>query len=101
MEYEVDITDVALAEKAYLWMIEQLSPENAEKWFDGLIDTIESLNKSPKSCSLALENEDFLEEIRQLLYGKGCNTYPILFTVSEQVVYVLHIRHSPRQLLKP
>ena len=31
MEYEVDITDVALAEKAYLSMIEQLSPENAEK----------------------------------------------------------------------
>ncbi|MCL2923494.1 MAG: hypothetical protein MGF17_02395 [Trichodesmium sp. MAG_R04] len=66
---------------------------------NGLIDTIESLNKSPKRCSLALENEDLLEEIRQLLYGKGRKTYPILFTVSEQVAYVLHIRHSARQLL--
>ena len=82
-------------------MMEQRSPENAEKWFDGLIDAIESLHKSPKRCSLALENEVFLEEIRQLLYGKGRNTYRILFTVSEQVVDVLHIRHSARQLLEP
>ena len=63
MEYQVDITDLALteAEKAYLWMMEQLSPENAEHWFDGLIDGIESLNKSPKKFSLALENEVFSE----------------------------------------
>ncbi|MCL2937988.1 MAG: hypothetical protein MGU50_16190 [Trichodesmium sp. MAG_R02] len=63
MEYQVDITDLALAEaeKAYLWMMEQLSPENAEHWFDGLIDAIESLNKSPKKFSLALENEVFSE----------------------------------------
>ena len=63
MEYQVDITDLALAEaeKAYLWMMEQLSPENAEHWFDGLIDAIESLNKSPKQFSLALENEVFSE----------------------------------------
>ncbi|MCL2933299.1 MAG: hypothetical protein MGG11_13915 [Trichodesmium sp. MAG_R03] len=40
MEYEVDITHVALAEKAYLWMIEQLSPENAENQISlpGLLD---------------------------------------------------------------
>ena len=103
MEYQVEITDVALAEaeEAYLWMMEQLSPENAEKWFDRLIDAIESLNQSPKRCSLALENEVFSEEIRQLLYGKGRNTYRIMFTVSEQIVYVLHIRHSARQLLDP
>jgi plasmid stabilization system protein ParE len=103
MEYQVEITDVALAEaeEAYLWMMEQLSPDTAEKWFDGLIDTIESLNKSSKRCSLALENEVFLEEIRQLLYGKGRNTYRILFTVSEQVVYILHIRHTARQFLEP
>jgi len=53
MEYRVEITDVALAEaeEAYVWMIEQLSQETAEKWFDGLMKLIESLNKSPKRCS--------------------------------------------------
>ncbi|MGB3514072.1 MAG: type II toxin-antitoxin system RelE/ParE family toxin [Microcoleaceae cyanobacterium] len=102
MEYQVEITDVALAEaqEAYLWMMEQLSPETAEKWFDGLIDVIESLNKSPNRCSLALENDIFSEEIRQILYGKGRSTYHVLFTVSEQVVYILHIRHSARQFLE-
>jgi plasmid stabilization system protein ParE len=69
MEYRVEITDVALAEAedAYVWMMEQLSPESAEKWFEGLMDAIESLNKSPKRCSLAPENDVFSEEIRQLL----------------------------------
>ncbi len=103
MEYQVEITDVALAEaeEAYLWMMEQLSPESAEKWFDGLIDAIESLNKSPKRCSLAPENEVFSEDIRQLLYGKGRSIYRILFTVSEQVVDILHVRHTARQFLEP
>ncbi|NEP40582.1 MAG: type II toxin-antitoxin system RelE/ParE family toxin [Okeania sp. SIO2H7] len=103
MEYRVEITDVALAEaeEAYMWMIDQLSPETAEKWFDGLMESVESLNKSPKRCSLAPENDVFSEEIRQLLYGKGRGTYRILFTVSESTVYILHVRHASRQSLEP
>lgn len=103
MEYRVEITDVALAEaeEAYLWMMEQLSPDSAEQWFDGLMDAIESLNKSPKRCSLAPENDVFSEKIRQLLYGKGRRTYRILFTVSEPIVYILHVRHGSRQSLEP
>ncbi|MDY7005414.1 MAG: type II toxin-antitoxin system RelE/ParE family toxin [Cyanobacteriota bacterium] len=102
MEYQIEITDVALAEteEAYLWIVEQVSPESAEKWFDGLINAIESLNKSPKRCSLAPENDFFPEEIRQLLYGKGRNTYRILLTISEPIVYILHVRHASRQFLE-
>jgi len=89
MEYQVEITDVALAEaeEAYVWMIENFSPESAEQWFEGLMDAIESLNKSPKRFSLAPENDVFLEEIRQVLYGKGRGMYRILFTISESIVY--------------
>ena len=102
MKYRIEIADDASAEAedAYLWMMEQLSKERAEKWFDGLMDAIDTLSNSPKRCSVAPENVDSSEEIRQLLYGKGRGTYRILFTVSESIVYVLHIRHASRQFLE-
>jgi len=55
----------------------------------------------PLRCSLAFENNFFELEIRQLLYGKGKNIYRILFTVTEQTVYILHVRHSAQQPLSP
>lgn len=57
----------------------------------------------PKRCPLARENEYFSQEIRQLLYGKGRNSYRILFTILEgssvSTVRVLHIRHATQQTL--
>ncbi len=43
---------------------------------------------------LLFENDELIEEIRQLIYGKSRNKYRILFTVREDTVFVLHIRHS-------
>jgi uncharacterized protein (UPF0248 family) len=57
----------------------------------------------PKRCPLARENSYFSQEIRQLLYGKGRNTYRILFTVLEEEeipkVRILHIRRAAQQTL--
>jgi hypothetical protein len=50
----------------------------------------------PARCALAPENEDFPFEVRQLLYGSGHHRYRILFTVEDDVVSVLHIRHGRR-----
>jgi hypothetical protein len=54
----------------------------------------------PRRCALAPENAKLSQEIRQLMYGKGKNTYRILFTVLEDqnpaVVRILHIRHAAR-----
>jgi hypothetical protein len=55
----------------------------------------------PKRCPLARENEHFSQDIRQLIYGKGRNSYRILFTVLEgqevPTVRILHIRHAVQQ----
>lgn len=91
---------LAEAEEVCLW-IQQYSSANASEWFQGLIEAINSLEKSPQRCSLAPENDTFDEEIRQLLYGKRRSTYRIIFTVSGQTVYILHVRHASRQLLEP
>jgi hypothetical protein len=57
----------------------------------------------PKRCPLARENEYFSREIRQLLYGRGRNSYRILFTIVEgedvSTVRILHIRHTAQQTL--
>jgi plasmid stabilization system protein ParE len=100
MKYPVDVTDLAdgEAEKAYLWMLER-SPEGAARWWNGLEAAILSLEEMPARCPLAPENDDFEEEIRELLYGKRQHRYRVLFTIREQTVVVLHIRHGAMEYL--
>ena len=101
MNYEIVVTDQAdaEAEEAYLWIRER-SPDGAVRWWNGLEAAILSLERMPTRCSLAPENDVFEEEIRQLLYGKRQHRYRILFTVREQTVVILHIRHGVREHLK-
>ncbi len=54
----------------------------------------------PARCPLAPENDEFEEEIRELLYGKRQHRYRILFTIRGETVIVLHIRHGAREHLK-
>lgn len=81
---------------AYAW-IAQYSPQQATLWYFDITERIESLQNNPYRCALARENSHFAEEIRQLIFGK----YRILFTVRDEEVHVLHVRHSARDTLKP
>ncbi len=101
-EYRIILQPEAYAgmESGYAY-IEQEAPESVQQWANGLIDAIHSLQTFPGRCSLAVENQSFPQEIRQLLYGKGRNAYRILFTVVGDVVSILHIRHSAQDALKP
>ena len=71
------------------------------RWFNGLIDAINSLELYPLRCPIAPESDEFEEQIRQLLYGKRGRAYRILFTVAGETVRVLHVRHGARQWLEP
>ena len=101
MAFQVRTTKTADAqiEAAYLWLREY-NPAYADQWFRGLMDTIASLQEKPRRCALALEHEVFSEEVRQLSYGKSKNIYRILFTICEDTVYVLYVRHSSQALIK-
>jgi len=101
MRYRVDFTDTASAdaEAAYEW-IKQRSPAAAVKWFNGLLDVVESLERFPLRCGIARESDEAGERIRQLLYGRRPHVYRILFVVRKNVVYVLHVRHGARQTMK-
>ncbi len=105
MSYRVEISSVAEAEvdSAFLLLSQITSPEKARQWYEGLLRAIESLSQMPKRCPLARENKYFSQEIRQVLYGRGRNSYRILFTLVESdemtTVRILHIRHAAQQTL--
>lgn len=86
--------------QAWQWILDQSkSPETAHKWFNGITRAIGSLDRNPKRCRLAPENDYFLHEIRQLLFGRRHGQYRVLFTIEENSVVILHIRHSARRFL--
>jgi len=65
------------------------------------MEAIQSLESFPYGRALAPENDYFAPEIRQHVYGRGLNAYRILFTVQEDVVSVLYIRHGAQDVLRP
>jgi len=98
MEYQVELTDVAEAEldAAYL-SFSQKSLDAAWRWYKGTLAKADTLSMFPRRCPLARENDDFpTQEVRQLLYGKGHNTYRIVFIVFEEdaVVRIIGFRHG-------
>lgn len=105
MTYGIDLSSVAKAEAdaAFLSYSQYATPERAQDWYQGLLTAISSLTSMPRRCALARENRFFSQEIRQLLYGQGQNTYRILFTVLEgqatPTVRILHIRNAAQQTL--
>lgn len=100
MAFQVRTTKTAelQIETAYFWLKKRNSTY-ADEWFKGLMNAIASLQEKPQRCSFATESEVFSEEVRQLLYGKSRNKYRVLFTIREDIVYILFVRHTSQALL--
>ena len=100
MEFKVKLTHNAKHEidLAYLWL-KQHNASYADKWFRDLMNTIATLQDKPKRCTLARENDAFPQEIRQLIFGKSKNKYRIVFTILEDTVYILYLRHSAQSAI--
>lgn len=92
--YQVQVTGRAKQElrEASAWIAAD-APETAERWVHGFWTAIESLSTFPRRCSLAGEHARFPYELRQLLYGRS-RSYRAIFTIQEDVVTVLAIRHA-------
>jgi len=95
----VHITGPAAAEvdAAAAW-IHARNPDAAQRWYWGLLAAIEDLGVFPERCPVARsESRHFGVMIRQLVYGKGVGRYRILYTVTDDLVVVLHVRHGRRR----
>jgi plasmid stabilization system protein ParE len=78
------------------------APSAADDWLDRAERAVDSLEHHPERCPLAPESLSFGKPIRQLFFGAGNRgTYRLLFIVTHQVVYVLHVRHGSRLPLSP
>ncbi|MEA5604345.1 type II toxin-antitoxin system RelE/ParE family toxin [Nostoc sp. UHCC 0252] len=72
--------------------------EVANNWYYELQDAIASLQEFPNRCSIAPEVAVVGREIRQLWVGKR-RKYRVLFVVEEDIVAILHVRHSRQSYL--
>ncbi|MTJ51495.1 type II toxin-antitoxin system RelE/ParE family toxin [Anabaena sp. UHCC 0253] len=83
-------------EEAYFWF-SNISPYKDRTWIEGLYKSILSLEKMPYRCSLAFENEFFEQELRQLIYGQERTAYRIIFTIVDDNVQILFVRHTAQK----
>src|SRR4051794_9283796 len=97
MHYRVVVEPEAAEDigKAYLW-IATYSTTAAVKWFNGLVTARNSLQRFPRRCPVVSELSAPDLEVRKLLYGRRRNMYQILFTIQDDTVHVLHVRHAAR-----
>jgi plasmid stabilization system protein ParE len=99
MDFRVELTERAQRDIAILfdWLQREQAGEAGARWFNGLRAAIDSLATLPGRYPIAPESRRSPVEIRQLLYGRPSHVYRILFSVEQQVVHVLHIRHGRRR----
>ena len=102
MTFRVEVTAQAEHDSDLIldWLLSHHAGNAGVRWIEALQDAIKSLGEFPKRCALAPESKIFPFETRQLLYGHKSNVYRILFTIAEETVYVLHIRHGRREPVK-
>lgn len=75
--------------ESYDWGRRVWGTHEAQQWVSQLRKAVkEQLAVVPKAFSLAPEDDEFSEEIRQMVVGR----YRILFTIKGRKVHVLHVR---------
>ena len=98
--YRVIILPVAERDigEVYEW-IADADTDAAIKWYNQLLVAVFSLDIFPERAPLAPESKSFNVGIREIFHGRRRHKYRILFTVSEDEVHVLHVRHGARLTL--
>lgn len=85
--------------ETWSWLIDR-NPRAANEWLQGIRTLILSLGTMPEAHPLADESRDFDLPIRRALYGKSTR-WRIYFTVINDVVQVLHVRHGRQSDWQP
>ena len=74
---------------SYDWGCRVWGKKEAQRWVHQLRTAVlRQLSIAPKGFPIAPEDDEFAEEIRQMIVGR----YRVLFTIRKGKVHVLHIR---------
>jgi plasmid stabilization system protein ParE len=84
------------------WWANHRSAAQAERWYAGFLEALDSLANAAEEWPLAPENADFPFPLRQLLYGLSSKkTHRALFTVRPDRIVVYSIRHLSQKAVTP
>ena len=101
MAFQVEIMPRAASdvERIYRHVIQQ-APLTGQRWHNGLIGALSSLEKNPHRCLEVAQLSNRGRIIRRMMYGVKPHCYKIYFDIVGDTVRVLHIRHAARRVLK-
>jgi plasmid stabilization system protein ParE len=99
MKYIVSLTQRAEQdrESAFQWYASHYSEAFAVRWYNGITRAMRTLQRDPKRCHKAHENDSFSFDLYELIYGKRRSKHRILFRIYKDVVLILHVRHSAQR----
>jgi plasmid stabilization system protein ParE len=103
MDFRVEISPQAFSDidEVASYIHERGSLESAERWFNGIMVSIRSLERNPHRCPLVFD-DDLQAEVRLLLHGKRNRRYKVYFAIHRDsaTVRVFHIRHWASKALE-
>lgn len=82
-------------EQAYQYLLAH-APATADRWLNGILGAILSLEEMPSRCAVAPEAAHVSRVVRHLVH----DDHRIIFLVQERHVRVLTVRHSARKPLR-
>lgn len=85
----------------HAWMQKNLSRSSAEKWSDGVVARIQTLENDSAMWPLADEASVLDFELRVILYRRGRHVHRILFEIDGEYVVVHRVRHAAQDTLTP
>lgn len=98
MGFRVELTPQAETdlEEIFDWVARQ-ARHRAPVWFARLESAILSLGVSPRAVSYRSGFESRATPCKQLLFGRRRHVYRVYFSVLDDVVKILHVRHGARR----
>jgi plasmid stabilization system protein ParE len=89
-------------QSAFNWWTEHRSKRQADRWFSGLAKAIAELSENAEIYGESRESHQFAYQIRDLLFGLGRRpTHRAVFTIRDEEVVVLTIRHIAQRDISP
>jgi len=101
VKFHVEITARAKRDldEIFRWIVKR-SPQGAATWHRRWLEILDYLESSAGHASLAPENDDHEQTIQNIVFKtRRGRRYRILFTIKNDVAYVLHIRGPGQNLL--
>ncbi len=98
MAYHVEITPRAQQDLTRIYAtVTREAPYRGPAWFDRFERSILSLAYSPERCTVVSKLSTRERTIRELLFGRRRHVYRVYFSIFDDVVRVVHVRHGARK----